>query len=503
MTKKLCFIFFFIVFSYSLYAYNFGLFNSKGELISDFSYTQIYPFFEDLALCQKGNLFGYIDKSGALIIPCEYSYGEFFQNNTVKVAKDNNYYYINKENKPIFNNIYKAYNPKLTNVIESFTPYSKKDLLIIEKDDLCGMGDIQGNIIVPCEYNRIINSDGDVFLVSKNNKFGYINRSGRVIIPLSFQRASEFKDGFAIVTKGGKTFVINTKGETIAKDCEQYLIYSPNVILALKEGKIGAFNREGKQIIAFEYSSSPTGKTQSLKYDIMTKDNGCFILYKKDSWFLFNKEGVGVNNTKALDINEYQNEYTIAFTGLYVVDLFGRMEFKTKEEAKKYVDDLKVKSVTELENKYSVIKTEGASLLLDRNWKEIMPQKYDILKDFKDNKVVAKKNYSDEYYGIIDIGGDTIVSFDYEDLTNFYYEVAIAKAGGKYGLLNTEGNPITSFDYDYIDTFLRGFARCKKGDGWGILNNKGDIIIPCEYKDIKIYPSDLSETGEIFFVAGK
>jgi len=486
-----------------LFPSNYAIFNSKGEQIIDFSYSEIYPFFEDLALCKRNNLYGYIDKTGKEIIPFEYSYGEFYQTGAVKIAKNNDFYYINKENKPIFSVDIKAYSPKLTNVIESFKPYSPTGLLLIEKDGLCGIGDTEGNIIIPCEYNRIINCDGDLFLVSKNNKFGYIDKNNKIIIPISFGRASEFKDGFAIVTKGGKTSVINTKGETVAKDCDNYLIYSPNVILATKNGKIGAFNKEGKQIIAFEYSQSPNTEIRSLKYDTMTKDNGCFILFKNGSWFLFNKEGVGVNNIKALDIKEYKKEHTIAFTGNYVVDIFGRMDFKTKAEAKAYIDSLKVKSVTELPDKYSLIKAEGTSLLLDRNWKEIVPQKYDIIKDFKDNLYIAKKNYSDKYFGMVDIGGDTIISFDYEDLTNFNDGCAIAKAGDKYGLLNTEGTPITKFVFDYIDTFLGGFARVKKGDNWGVINNKGEEIIPCEYKDVKIYPSNLNDNEEIFFVVGK
>ncbi len=503
MTKKIILLLFILLLSNSIFAYNYALFNSKGEPITDFSYSQIYPSFENLILCQKDNLLGYIDKTGKEIIPFQYSYGEFFQKGAVKVAKDNNFYYINKENSPIFDISIKAYNPKLTNVIEVFKPYTPTNLLLIEKDGLCGVGDTEGNIVIPCEYNRIINCDGDLFLVSKNNKFGYIDKNNKTIIPISFGRASEFKDGFAIATKGAKTSVINTKGETVAKDCDRYLIYSPNVILATKGGKIGAYNKEGKQIIAFEYSTNGAGLGTSLKFDLMTKENGCFILYKNGSWFLFNKEGVGVNNIKALDINEYEKEHTIAFTGNYVVDIFGRMEFKTKAEAKAYIDSLKVKSVTELPDKYSLIKTEGTSLLLDKNWKETVPQKYDIIKDFKDNLYVAKKNYSDEYFGMVDIGGDTVISFDYEDLTNFHKGCAIAKAGAKYGLLNTEGTPITKFIYDYIDTFLGDFSRVKKGDNWGIINNKGEEIIPCEYKDVKIYPSNLNENEEIFFVVGK
>ncbi|MBQ7256635.1 MAG: WG repeat-containing protein [Abditibacteriota bacterium] len=501
MKQKLLIILSFILLSLPLFPLDYALLNSEGKPVTDFSYSEIYPFFEDLALCKRNNLYGYIDKQGKEVIPCEYTYGEFFQNGATKVCKGNEFYYINKENTPIFKKEIKAYTPKTGNVIEVFKPYTPSNLLLIEKDNLCGLGDTEGTTIIPCEYNRVISNRGDLFLVSKNNLFGYVDRYNRVAIPLSFQRASEFKDGMACVTKKGKTFVINERGETVAKGCERYLIYSSNLILGIKKGKIGGFNREGKQIIAFEYSQNPSGEVKSLKYDTMTKENGCFILYKNGSWFLFNKEGVGVNNIKATDISEWEKEYTVAFTGVYVVDAFGRMEFKSKKEAKKYVDDLKVKSITDLENKYDIIKQEGTSILLDRNWKEIIPQKYELIKDFKDNVYVAKKKFSDEFYGMVDIGGECVVSFDYEELTNFYDNVAIGKSEGKYGLINRENERITPFDYDYIDNFILGFAKAKKNNKWGIIDNIGKEVIPCLYEDIKIYPTN-SDT-EIFFAIGK
>ena len=476
---------------------DYALFNSKGEALTDFSFTNIFPFMNDRALVQKDENFSYIDKLGTHTTSHAYALASQFHNNIAIVKKDNKIFYINKSHTPIFKEDFSAYTPNTKAVIEVFKPYTKSDLLIVEKAKKCGIAKPDGTLVIPCEYDRIINCDGEIFLAEKNGFFGYINKENKVIIPFAYQRASEFKDGFACVTKNGKTFVINQSNEQIAKDCDSYFIYSNNVILATKGEKIGGFDKTGKQIIAFEYSLNSQGDFKNIKHNLMVKPNGCFILYKKDSYFLFNKEGVGVNNIKATDITDFEKATTIASTGQYIVDIFGKMEFKTYKDAKEYVDGLKVKMVTEMENKYSLIKPELNAKILDKNWKILCEPTYSDVKDVYENTFVAKQ----DKYGIVGIDGKVILPFEYDDLANG--EIIVGKKGKAFGLINREGVEICQFVYDNISDFVGDFAVVKKGEKFGVINSKGKEILPTIYSDINIFPEDLDPTKDIFFAVGK
>ena len=293
------------------------------------------------------------------------------------------------------------------------------DYLVVKHKGLCGAADRNGNIVIPCEYERIFNCDDNIFLVSKNNLFGYINRNNQIIIPFEYERASLFNYGFAIVTKKGSAFVINSQGNLIAKDCDEYYIYSNNLILCSKNNKIGAFDSEGKQIIAFEYSLNTNENNKYIKHNLMTKENGCFILYKGGKYFLFNNKGTGINNIKTNDIKDYYSEYTVVSSGKYAVDIFGRLEFNTLNEAKKYVDSLKVKMVTELPNKYSLIKPEISCHILDRNWKEVLTPAFENIKDFK---------YYDYYTSLARVRG-CLNKTQYAETFNIYDRNKVIRKG--------------------------------------------------------------------------
>lgn len=59
--------------------------------------------------------------------------------------------------------------------------------------------------------------------------------------------------------------------------------------------------------------------------------------------------------------------------------------------------------------------------------------------------------------------------------------MAEASLNGKIGIIDIKGNTIIPFEYEEIGAFNEGLARVKKNGFYGFVNKKGEIVIPCIY----------------------
>ena len=117
-----------------------------------------------------------------------------------------------------------------------------------------GFIDVEGNEVIPCEYNTVSWFKEGIVAVSKkmeNGKiaYGYINKSGNPITAFEFDDAKDFQDGVACVKKNGKFGLIDKFGGPIT-ECEYDYISSFNgegYALAKKNGWDVYLDREGVQ----------------------------------------------------------------------------------------------------------------------------------------------------------------------------------------------------------------------------------------------------------------
>jgi hypothetical protein len=80
---------------------------------------------------------------------------------------------------------------------------------------------------------------------------------------------------------------------------------------------------------------------------------------------------------------------------------------------------------------------------------------------------------------------ETLIPFEYEYLSAFYYDWMIAQKKGKYGMINRKNQVVVPFQYDdMLDDVIQGYAGFKKGKKWGIINRKGEVSVPFEYDEI-------------------
>lgn len=152
--------------------------------------------------------YGFINSSGALVVPMIYSDIESFSGGLFVVAKNNLYGYMNIDGKLVVPPKYKYANKMINGVAK-----------VTGKKGFYGFIDQTGKEIVPTIYikaGRLY--DGLIRVKSKERLYGFIDKTGNIVIPAIHEDATIFNSGHAMV-KGvdGLYKLINTKGKTVLK----------------------------------------------------------------------------------------------------------------------------------------------------------------------------------------------------------------------------------------------------------------------------------------------
>ena len=91
-----------------------------------------------------------------------------------------------------------------------------------------------------------------------------------------------------------------------------------------------------------------------------------------------------------------------------------------------------------------------------------------------------------EYYGKIDMAGETVIPFLYKRLYSITKKLHVAVTfADKYGVLDKTGNVLVPFEYEKISAFRRYFTTAVKNGKVGIIT-KSAVIFPFIADDIDL-----------------
>lgn len=133
-------------------------------------YEYVGPFYEELALVRNQNsLYGYINKKGVEVIPCQYEEANHFSEGLGLVCKNHQYMFL----------------------------------------------DCTGTIKLELShYKKVRSFHEERAVVARNGKYGYIDKKGVEVISCQFVQADDFSEGLAIVKNHqyANNNVIDTSG---------------------------------------------------------------------------------------------------------------------------------------------------------------------------------------------------------------------------------------------------------------------------------------------------
>lgn len=146
-----------------------GYMDPAGNMILDLSergFTNLFPFHEGLAAVRsESGMIGFIDKTGALVIPCIYD--------------------------------------------KAITSFSDDGICAVKKDGKWGYIGKDGSEVIPFEYDNAYGAGDGLASVVKDGKCGLVDYSNRVIVPLEYDDISSGEGGTAYAIKDGVLYIIS------------------------------------------------------------------------------------------------------------------------------------------------------------------------------------------------------------------------------------------------------------------------------------------------------
>ena len=133
-------------------------------------YDGIWTFSDGLARVVLNGKYGFIDKTGRVVIPLKYDWvGDFFKG-VAKVNLNRNFGYIDKT----------------------------------------------GKEVIPCIFDGAIYDDNNkMFYASCQGKYGCLNQLGDIIVPCIYDAVPFFEDGKIKIINDGTSTIYNLEGEIV------------------------------------------------------------------------------------------------------------------------------------------------------------------------------------------------------------------------------------------------------------------------------------------------
>ncbi len=173
--------------------------------MADEGFLRIESFSEGLAAVQNmERRWGYIDKTGTLVIPCEWEEAKEFKDGIARIKKDDKYGWINTSGQLVINCEWK----------ECATFFSEGLAAVKNDEGLWGFIDTTGTVTIPFRWDGPLVpkfSEG-LAAVNKGDAMGFISKAGEEVIPCQYKFCNSFSHGYALVQDNSGLFFIDTTG---------------------------------------------------------------------------------------------------------------------------------------------------------------------------------------------------------------------------------------------------------------------------------------------------
>ncbi len=399
----------------------YGILNIKGTTLVKTEYDKIEAdkFYESengyknagyivSKTTEEGYRYGYIDIEGKLIIKPQYNdiyrIVEIDEKEIYIIAAENGKYGLFKNTNKIIDNQY-----------QSLIYNESNNTITALKGKKYGVLSIEGEIIVPFEYNQI-DISGEYIYATKTDKdteiFNSNGEKSNIDKNLAIINVENTDYKIYIQTIEGKTrYSIYKNNETVTKNQYTYIKYLyDNYFIACNEnGRLGIIDDKEKTKIEFYYHSIQQIENTKMIEAIRDKENKVQI-YSKDMNMICELENAIIENNK---------EY---------IKVYNKNEIKYISKEEKEVDNKEV---------------------------------------FSNNKIFAKK--LNGLWGFVDKENKNIINYKYEKVTEVNkYGFAGVKLDGKWGVINDKGQIIVEPKYELNENdpmFIGEYYQVIYGNG--------------------------------------
>jgi len=235
----------------------YGAINYKtGQIVIPFCYDNQIVFSEGRAVVSMNGKYGYIDKSGNMVIGKEWDIASTFSGGTAIVQKAGEPFCLIDKNGIIMARI------EGSRLIDS---YSDGKTLVLYVDSKSRnrwiMIDSTGKVLNSFNYRTVKPIGNDMYLVSKihgikkTQRYGCIDNDGNNVIPIKFDGIGPMAEKKIPVRKGDKWGYWSNYKKSINFSYQEADCFKDGIARVIKNGKCGFIDFNENQILLFIYET--------------------------------------------------------------------------------------------------------------------------------------------------------------------------------------------------------------------------------------------------------
>ena len=435
----------------------YGYIDKKGGEIIPLKFESLGFFYHGLASAKdpETNRYGFLDKTGKWIIKPAYLDVTNFDNTGGAWVKmtDGKWHYIDKTGKDfgIFTDAsYKSFNADGYAAYEhSDYPYVMMDKTgkVIKKIEDCsavynfsegmagfkcstsgkyGFIDLNGNKIIPCEYDGFTGFADGVSRVSKTidgkTKYGYIDNKGNVILPVAYENAQGFRNGWGLVKNDGNYFFVDRSGN---------LKEPPRKYDELNEFRSGFALGKIKG----------TDNNPHTFYYINPQLKEEFFITAWQAYLFWENVAVVSTDNKTYELMNKKGEIFKKLEGVETLIFCNNGMLAVREKGKwGYVNekgDMMIKpkydTCDSFKDGFARVKLNSKWGIIDKSGTEITEPKYENIIPCENGVFI----FFDKWWGIMDKTGKILVPTTLYSITIFEKDKALARLGKTFSIIKS------------------------------------------------------------------
>ncbi len=399
----------------------YGVINIKGNKLIKIEYDKIEVdgYYEESGYkyagyiisntTEEGYRYGYIDYKGKLVLEPEYNE----LSRIVEISDNENAYLLCAKNGQF--GVMKNEKEIVPNEYQSIEYDENNQLLVVEKSKKYGISTLEGNLIVPAQYNSI--DITGIYLYAQNDQ------------------------GTTVYNSNGTEANIDTNMAILNTENEKYKIRIDNT----NGTKYGVIGKDGEQIIEEKYN---------------------YIEYLYDRYFIVSDENskLGVIDDKDNVKIEINNDsiQKVGDTKILQAELADEEITRLYKEDMSLICEMKNATV-ETKDNYIKIYNADETKYFSKEGKELKNSEV-----YTNNTLFAKKE--NDKWGFVNTNGDFVVEAKYDKVTEFNeYGFAAVKKDEKWGSINLEGKEVVEPTYELKEdkelSFIGKYYKVEYGFG--------------------------------------
>ncbi|WBL21122.1 WG repeat-containing protein [Zunongwangia sp. HRR-M8] len=373
---------------------------------------------------------------------------------------------------------------------------------IINNQRYYGVINRKGEEVIPFEYSAIYNSyssfqSGPYLSIKKDEKFGIIDTLGNVIIPPSYKRQLRVQGHYFISRKNGKVGVLNSENKEVLPHNYDEIILTEMKIAENKtefifkltsNEKYGFYFPKTGEIIRPTYDKiNFLSNGQRTPYVSRAKNNGLISLEKDGKTTLYNL------NANTMIADSYVDYKFLPYQKMVVrAENYGDQGLYDLKE-NKLILPIKYKSIQVFKDQPKLIKVikevgdyQTQSGLFDDTGKEILPIKYDDIKQIDPSKFLLHEKDSLYYLYSVKNHKKEKLPFSKVSVNDSTSLLTVRKNEKWYLYDSKQKKRLLEEGYSEIYQFRNGNYIVIQKDStnqlkFGYADKEGKIIVPVAY----------------------